>query len=145
MLLPSCKASRGERHELRGLWPPGRSRELSTCLVSIRIFSVTFPQAPWHSLEIARESRLHRPLQIGKHRVVRKRGQIFSFFHFPPPSSSASVELSSTSALENLEIASICGHRKERTHWLPEKKLWAASPSCQKMFLRLKRVTGCLS
>lgn len=32
------------------------------------------------------------------------------------------VELSSTSALDNLEIASICGHRKECAHWLPEKE-----------------------
>lgn len=48
--------------------------------------------------------------------------RFFSFFHFPPPSSSVSVELSSTSALDNLEIASICGHRKECTHWLPEKE-----------------------
>lgn len=46
----------------------------------------------------------------------------FFFFHFPPLSSSISVELSSTSALDNLEIASICGHRKECTHWLPEKE-----------------------
>lgn len=37
------------------------------------------------------------------------------------------VELSGTSALDNLEIASICGHRKECTHWLPEKEALAAS------------------
>lgn len=54
---------------------------------------------------------------------VRKRTRVFFlFFHFPPLSSFVLVELSDTSALDNLEIASICGHRKECTHWLPEEE-----------------------
>ena len=55
-------------------------------------------------------------------KFVRELIQAFFFFHFPPPRSSVSVELSNTSALDHLEIASICGHRKECTHWLPEKE-----------------------
>ena len=102
----------------RGLQPRGRSSELSSHSIFIRILSVECPKATGTSPDINGMG----DFQMLKGTFVRERTQAFFFFHFPPPRSSVSVELSSTSALDHLEIASICGHRKECIHWLPEKE-----------------------
>ena len=115
----------------RGLQPRGRSSELSPHSIFIRILSVECPKATGTSPD-STERQMARGGGVGAggvvgcgfqmRKFVRELIQAFFFFHFPPPRSSVSVELSSTSALDHLEIASICGHRKECTHWLPEKE-----------------------
>lgn len=74
--------------------------------------------------------------------VVENTCGLLLFFRLPPPSSSASGELGSTSALDDLEIASTCGTGKTVLTGCLGRKRWAASPSCQKTSPRPEKGTS---
>lgn len=127
---PPQSPARSFQGEKAGAFSLGGEAVSSPSLDLYQDFICGMPPKPLAHPQTARKGKRHREGAGGRGEVcgfqmrkfVRERTQAFFFFHVPLPRSSVSVELSSTSALDHLEIASICGHRKECTHWLPEKE-----------------------
>lgn len=127
------------------LRPPGeRGSELNTRFVLSRILPLKYPSPGGTPLRQHGEQPAGR-FQIGTCTVVRKRMQFFVFFHFPPRSSS--VWLSSAAQVPWIiwKLLPYVGTGKNVLIGRLRKELGAASPSCQRMSLRLERATGCLS
>lgn len=116
---PPARSFQGEKAGAFSLQGEAVSSALSRSLSGFYLWNAPKPLA--HP-QTARKGKWHGGISDARVHVRKRTHTGFFFSHFPPPRSSVSVELSSTSALDHLEIASICGHRKECTHWLPEKE-----------------------